>query len=543
MNNLDKVIKHFFDRIEFDDDRELVSIKDFNNNPFIEYSAFCTYETLETYIAGKIVWVLEHVYGLNKREVLEAGYKINNLIRDRLKNCELKGRYNFDTYMTDKEYQKSIDYNVNRHLNETDGRTKEQRNWYSILVDEIIDDKLLKDNGQSYNKINRNDPITHKELNFLRNKYQRKIIKHLISVSRIKPGIIGGTRLYFDDGSGYKPFSTTSMITEYVEDTFGEDHKNAYDLVFTYLRLVRIILDEENQSILKEQHYNDWDERSRERNINLLKSKGITVLSTDSNVPFYKRIDSKEIRYLKKIVDILDKGTKLVIEDDFSFIVFTPFGDFELDVLLNEHRHYGFEKFVESVYGVGDNQIIFPVHNSISQTRESQFLWEMYKDKLKRKRIQLVNPGFDIPDDAIIIEQYLSDDEHKSLLQSFEYMDMSSEMATEELGNLIRWVKDLPEELYLYRVLYLDDEDQINYDELGSHYSQDRTDLINNHYDRGSIFGHGQGEDGYLITVKAPKSEIDVMETLNNNILYPHEKEITLKDKGRGAQYLDIEKI
>ena len=103
-------------------------------------------------------------------------------------------------------------------------------------------------------------------------------------------------------------------------------------------------------------------------------------------------------------------------------------------------------------------------------------------------------------------------------------------------------VKDLPEELFLYRVLYLDDENQINYDELGSHYSQDRTDLINNHYNRGTIYGD-MGEHAYLITVKVPKSEVDVMETLNNNILYPHEKEITLKDKGRGAKYLDIEKI
>ena len=77
---------------------------------------------------------------------------------------------------------------------------------------------------------------------------------------------------------------------------------------------------------------------------------------------------------------------------------------------------------------------------------------------------------------------------------------------------------------------------------MGSHYSQDRTDLINNHYDRGSIYGD-MGEHAYLITVKVPKSEVDVMETLNNNILYPHEKEITLKDKGRGAQYLDVEKI
>tara|TARA_A200000159_G_C7184961_1_gene281206 strand:- start:364 stop:729 length:366 start_codon:yes stop_codon:yes gene_type:complete len=121
-------------------------------------------------------------------------------------------------------------------------------------------------------------------------------------------------------------------------------------------------------------------------------------------------------------------------------------------------------------------------------------------------------------------------------------MDTPEEIASEELGNMITWVKTLPEELFLYRVLYLDDVNDINYDELGSHYSQDRTDLINNHYDRGSIYGD-MGEHAYLITVKVPKSEVDVMETLNNNILYPHEKEITLKDKGRGAQYLDVEKI
>jgi len=498
MNNLDKVIKHFFDRIEFDDDRELVSIKDFNNNPFIEYSAFCTFETLETYIAGKIVWVLEHVYGLNKREVLEAGYKINNLIRDRLKNCELKGRYNFDTYMTDKEYQKSIDYNVNRHLNETDNRTKEQRNWYNILVDEIIDDKLLKDNGQSYNKINRNDPITHKELNFLRNKYQRKIIKHLISVSRIKPGIIGGTRLYFDDGSGYKPFSTSTMITDYVEDTFGEDHKNAYDLVFTYLRLVRIILDEENQSILNEEN-----------------KKGM------------------DLKYLFKVADSIIKEIEIP-NDNFKVRGFGPWSEMSTG---GRGFWVGLEKHAKEIYGLTQ--------------AETEMVSDLVWDSLNAKNILVHNKKHygslreqHYEDwDERAREQYLSDDEHKSLLQSFEYMDMSSEMATEELGNLIRWVKDLPEELYLYRVLYLDDEDQINYDELGSHYSQDRTDLINNHYDRGSIYGHSQGEDAYLITVKAPKSEIDVMETLNNNILYPHEKEITLKDKGRGAQYLDIVKI
>ena len=694
---LDKIINHFFKRIEFDDDEELVSIKDFPSNPFLEYSSFCTYESLETYIAGKIQWVLEHIYGLNKREQLEAGYSINNLIRKRLKNCDLKGRYNFNTYMSDEDYKKAIDYNTNKHLNESlssdvnkdvdklfksDSTLKGEENiknkfkklfgmddWvadhamvlclskqqslnesihkkspFDSTVERIISD-LLSDNGETYNRRNSSDKITEKELGFLRHKYYRTIIKHLVSASKIKPGVIGGTRLHFDDGTGLKPFTTTSILTDYVEKTFAEDDKVAYDLVFTYLRLVRLILDE-NKNVLKEenkkgmdlkylfkvadsimkeieisndnykvrgfgswsemstggrgfwvalrkhakdiygltkaetemvsdlvwdslnaknilvynkndkqrrsynfgslreQHYNDSDERAIERNKKIFKRKGITVLSTDTNVPFYKRIDSKEIRFLKKVADMLINETKLEEADDiFDFIVYAPFGNYELKVLLNEYRHYGFEKYVSKVFAAGHNQIKFPVGNDIAQASEGQFLWEMYKDKLRRKQIQMVNPGLpDIPDDAIIIEQDLSNDEHKSLLQSFEVMDTPEEIASEELGNMIKWVKDLPEILFLYRVLYLDDENQINYDELGSHYSQDRTDLINNHYDRGSIYGD-MGEHAYLITVKVPKSEVDVMETLNNNILYPHEKEITLKNKGIGAQYLDVEKI
>jgi len=343
-------------------------------------------------------------------------------------------------------------------------------------------------------------------------------------------------------------------LEKHSKDTYGltkAETEMVSDLVWDSLNAKNILVYNEKHKkhygSLREQHYEDWDERAREQNINLLKAKGIDILSTDINVPFYRRIDSKEIRYLKNVVDRLDKETKLESDEVFQdggFIVFTPFGKFEYDVFINDYRHSSFEKYVDDIYGVGDNQIMFPTGNSIAQARESAFLWEMYKDKLRRKKLKLVNPGLpDIPDDAIITEQNLTGDEHKSLLQSFGDMGTPPEIASEELGELITWVKDLPEELFLYRVLYLDDGNQINYDELGSHYSQDRTDLINNHYNRGSIYGHRQGEDAYLITVKVPKSEVDVMETLNNNILYPHEKEITLKNKGRGAKYLDIEKI
>ena len=339
-------------------------------------------------------------------------------------------------------------------------------------------------------------------------------------------------------------------LEKHAKDTYGltdAETEMVSNIVWDGLNAKNIYLGEKHFGSLREQHYEDWDEKSREQNINLLKAKGIDILSTDINVPFYKRIDSKEIRFLKKIADRLDKESKIEVVgeaiDDEDFLLLTPFGKFQYFDFINEYRHRRFEKYIDDLYAVGDNQIMFPTHNSIAQTRESAFLWEMYKDKLKRKWHKLVNPGLDIPDEAIIIEQDLSDEELKSLDSSFENMGMPPEMAAEELGDLITWVKTLPEELFLYRVIYLDDKNQLNYDELGSHYSQDRTDLINNHYNRGSIYGHKQGEDAYLITVKAPKSEVDIMETLNNNILYPNEEEITLKNKGRGATYLDIEEI
>ena len=368
---------------------------------------------------------------------------------------------------------------------------------------------------------------------------------------------------------GYGPWNDNSTghyrfwvgLEEHAKDTYGltqAETEMVSGIVWDSLNSKNIYLsdyihaDEKTRNhfktlnVIREQHYEEWDERSREQNINLLKTKGIDILSTDNRVPFYRRIDSKEIRYLKNIVDRLNNESRIESVGDPSdgdYLLITPFGKFEYFGFMNEYRHSRFEKYVNDMYAVGENQIMFPTGNSIAQARESAFLWEMYKDKLRRKQLKLVNPGLpDIPDDAIITEQDLSDDNHKSLLQSFEVMDTPEEIASEELGNMIKWVKTLPEELFLYRVLYLDDVNDINYDELGSHYSQDRTDLINNHYDRGSIYGD-MGEHAYLITVKVPKSEVDVMETLNNNILYPHEKEITLKDKGRGATYLDIEKI
>ncbi len=121
-------------------------------------------------------------------------------------------------------------------------------------------------------------------------------------------------------------------------------------------------------------------------------------------------------------------------------------------------------------------------------------------------------------------------------------MGYDKESAIEDLKDLIGWFNTLPNKIKLYRLLYLSDMNEINYDELGSHYSNNKRDLIDNHYNRGSIYG-GMGEEAFLITVEVPKNKIDFIETLTNNILFPNEQEITLKDKGRGVEFINLEKL
>lgn len=117
-------------------------------------------------------------------------------------------------------------------------------------------------------------------------------------------------------------------------------------------------------------------------------------------------------------------------------------------------------------------------------------------------------------------------------------MDITGEDAKSELEDIVSYVKELPEELKLYRILSVNSKDDINKEELGSHYSTDRKNLLSSH-----DYVTGSGEEYYLVTVKVKKSMVDVMETLENNILYPNEKEITLKNKGKGVEIISTKKI
>jgi hypothetical protein len=126
----------------------------------------------------------------------------------------------------------------------------------------------------------------------------------------------------------------------------------------------------------------------------------------------------------------------------------------------------------------------------------------------------------------------------KEMMKHFQTMGIHKDEAEERLDDLIYYIKNLPDPVKLYRILMVEDKENIDTDELGSHYSTNKRDLLSSH-----SYLTGTGEKYYLVSVLSPKKLIDINQTIINNILYPNEQEITLKKKGKGVKIVSIKEI
>ena len=117
-------------------------------------------------------------------------------------------------------------------------------------------------------------------------------------------------------------------------------------------------------------------------------------------------------------------------------------------------------------------------------------------------------------------------------------MGFDTDDAEKELEHLVDWYSGLPQKLKLYRIVQVDNKEDIDLKKPGSHYSTEKKDLISNH-----SFAVGYGEEKYLVSIFADKSQIDIDETFSNRINYPNESEITLKNKGLGSEIVSIKKL
>jgi hypothetical protein len=135
----------------------------------------------------------------------------------------------------------------------------------------------------------------------------------------------------------------------------------------------------------------------------------------------------------------------------------------------------------------------------------------------------------------------LSEDNTDNLLGYLYEMGFDNDDAIYQLNEITNFYDNLPETLTLYRVVFAGSKDEIDTQYLGSHYAMNKKDLLDSHYT--SLRDSSYGDNCYVIKVKAQKQLIDSYESIKNNILYPNEQEITLKNKGFGVDVIEIMQV
>jgi hypothetical protein len=145
-----------------------------------------------------------------------------------------------------------------------------------------------------------------------------------------------------------------------------------------------------------------------------------------------------------------------------------------------------------------------------------------------------------IEDRETLDESYirLSEDNTDNLLGYLYEMGFDNDDALYQLNDITDFYDNLPETLTLYRVVFAGSKDEIDTQYPGSHYATNKNDLLDSHYT--SLRDSSYGDNCYVIKVKAQKQLIDSYESIKNNILYPNEQEITLKNKGFGVDVIEI---
>jgi hypothetical protein len=148
-----------------------------------------------------------------------------------------------------------------------------------------------------------------------------------------------------------------------------------------------------------------------------------------------------------------------------------------------------------------------------------------------------------IEDKETLDESYirLSEDNTDNLLGYLYEMGFDNDDALYQLNDITDFYDNLPETLTLYRMVFAGSKDEIDTQYPGSHYATNKNDLLDSHYT--SLRDSSYGDNCYVIKVKAQKQLIDSYESIKNNILYPNEQEITLKNKGFGVDVIEIMQV
>jgi hypothetical protein len=251
-------------------------------------------------------------------------------------------------------------------------------------------------------------------------------------------------------------------------------------------------------------------------------------------------------RTIMKIFNLVEG--ELNVKDPLSKIFFISDG---LLTMLDDKEKIKFARYISSIASEKpDNEEVpeYFVENELRHWLNDKFLLD--------PPLQPKNVSNNIKDDeeinggitegitpSMLLENFvrLSEKEVEQLHDAIREMGIENDQVEYELDNLINYYDNLPDKLILYRIVFSDSINEIDTQYPGSHYSMNKRNLVNSHY--GPLRDSSYGEKSFLIKVKAQKQMIDFFESIKNNILYPNEEEVTLKNKGFGVEVVDITPI
>jgi len=186
---------------------------------------------------------------------------------------------------------------------------------------------------------------------------------------------------------------------------------------------------------------------------------------------------------------------ELGIGDPLSKIFFISDG---LLTMLDEKEKVKFARYIAEVASEKPDEEEVPeffVENELRNWLNEKFLLD---PPLQPKNVkpEKLDEGY------LIKESYvrLTEDNTDNLLGYLYEMGFENDDAMYELNNITEFYDNLPETLTLYRIVFVDSEDEIDTQYPGNHYSMNKKNLIDSHY--GSLRDSSYGENPYMIKVK-----------------------------------------
>ena len=267
------------------------------------------------------------------------------------------------------------------------------------------------------------------------------------------------------------------------------------------------------------------------------------MLNPKDNINESTGMDKK---FLNKVVDQIVSETEISkrrsiteIRTPFSQRIFSAHDVSQGNDLNSRYSdvsalyHY-FSIHCQNIYGLDSSEMVYAFQkyrniimlkiNGVIESRRKENLNTITESKKGDKKISL------------------SGKDKRLFYQAYQEMGMDEEWYENNLLEILDWLNGLPQETILYRLLYVDDDEKIDKEFLGDHYTPNKKELLYNHYNKGSIYGGNEGHP-VLIKVKINKEQIDIFNTIHNNINFPHEEEITLKNKGKNVKIIDVTKL